>query len=322
MFRALVVTGLAALTLTGAAAALLAPGRTVVEPTAVTSLGVTGRSVVYAIDENAARTRCAAVKLWDTGTRGLWTFGESTTRICREGLSTGSGVSAVATSGRRVYWVTYGGGNIREYTLWTATPARKDPRRLADASIDVDSSERPLVLGVGSREGVPYALEDTITYVADDGRRLFRVSVGSPVVLLAAGAGPGAQRVVAALADGRVVVLSSTGATLRTLAYDPGEVKAVALALPGAVVQAGTEVRVGAQTVTLPPGALLLDFRQGRLVYAQGLQVRSRRVADATDTLLQTFPSGSRRPPLFATDAYGAAWAKATSVSWRGGPLP
>ena len=98
--------------------------------------------------------------------------------------------------------------------------------------------------------------------------------------------------------------------------------KAVALALPGAVVQAGTEVRVGTQTVTLPPGALLLDFRQGRLVYAQGLQVRSRRVADGTDTLLQTFPSGSRRPPLFATDAYGSAWAKATSVSWRGGPLP
>ena len=154
------------------------------------------------------------MKLWDTATRGLWTFGESTTRICREGLSTGSGVSSVATSGRRVFWVTFGGGNIREYDLWTATPSRKDPRRLADASSDVDSSERPLVLGAGSHEGVPYAVGDTITYVADDGRRLFRVSVGSPVGLLAAGIGPGTQRVVAALADGRVVVLSKTGASV------------------------------------------------------------------------------------------------------------
>ena len=81
-------------------------------------------------------------------------------------------------------------------------------------------------------------------------------------------------------------------------------------------------MRVGTLSVTLPPGALLLDFRQGRLVYAQGLQVRSRRVADGTDTLVQTFPSGSLRPPLFATDAYGSAWAKGASVSWRGGPLP
>jgi hypothetical protein len=321
MVRALVLTGLLALATTGAAAALLIPGRTVVEPTPVTSLGVTGRSVVYATDENATRTRCAAVKLWDTGMRALWTFGESTTRICREGLSTGSGVSAVATSGRRVYWVTFAGGNIREYTLWTATPARKSPRRLADASSDVDSSDRPLVLGSGSREGVPYAVQDTITYVADDGRRLFRESVGSPVVLLAAGSGAGAQRVVAALADGRVIVLSSTGATLRTLDYEPGEVDAVALALPGPVVQAGAQVRVGAQTVTLPQGARLLDVRQGRLVYAQGLQVRARGVADGTETLLQTFPAGSRRPPLFATDAYGSAWAKGTSLSWRGGPL-
>ena len=321
MLRALLVTSLLALAATGAAAALLTPGRTVVEPTPVTSLGVTGRSVVYATGENATRTRCAAVKLWDTGTRGLWTFGESTTRICREGLSTGSGVSAVATSGRRVYWVTFAGGNIREYTLWTATPARKSPRRLADASSDVDSAERPLVLGIGSREGVPYAVQDTVTYVADDGRRLFRVSVGSPVVLLAAGTGPGAQRVVAALADGRVVVLSATGATLRTLDYEPGEVDAVTLALPGPIVQAGTQVRVGAQTVTLPRGAQLLDARQGRLVYAQGLQVRARAVADGADTLLQAFPVGSRRPPLFATDAYGSAWAKGTSLSWRGGPL-
>ena len=319
--RSLALIGLLALTLTAAAPAVLAPGRTVTEPTPVTSLGVTGRSVVYAIGENADRTRCAAVKLWDTGTRGLWTFGESTTRICREGLSTGSGVSAVATSGRRVYWVTFGGGNIREYTLWTATPNRKDPRRLADASSDVDSTERPLVLGVGSREGVPYAVQDTITYVAEDGRRLFRASVGSPVSLLAAGAGPGAQRVVAALADGRVVVLTAAGATVRTLQYDPDEVDAVLLALPGPVVQAGTQVRVGTQTLTLPAGAQLLDFRQGRLVYAQGSQVRSRRVADGADMLLQVAPPAPPRPPLFATDAYGSAWAKGTAVSWRGGPL-
>ena len=150
--------------------------------------------------------------------------------------------------------MTYVGGNIREYDLWTATPRRTSPRRLAEASSDVDSGERPLVLGAGTREGVPYAVGATITYVADDGRRLFRVSVGSPVRLLAAGIGPGAQRVVASLADGRVVVLSKTGSVVRTSDYEPETVTAVLLALPGAIVQTGTDVRVGATTVALPAG--------------------------------------------------------------------
>ena len=81
-------------------------------------------------------------------------------------------------------------------------------------------------------------------------------------------------------------------------------------------------MRVGATTVTLPPGAPLLDYRQGRLVYAKGSQVRSRRVATSADTLLQTTPVPAGRQPLFSTDAWGSAWAKGTAVSWRGGPLP
>ena len=322
MRRLPVAIGLLSLAFSGLAFAGLAPGRTVTEPSRVTALGVTHRSVVYAVDATPDRSRCAYVRLWNTATRGLWSFGEQTTRICKEGPSTGSGISSVATSGRRVYWVTYVGGNIREYDLWTATPTRSSPRRLAEGSSDVDSGERPLVLGAGTPEGVPYAVGATITYVADDGRRLFRVSVGSPVRLLAAGIGPGAQRVVASLADGRVVVLSKTGSVIRTTEYEPETVTAVLLALPGAIVQTGADVRVGATTVALPTGSSLLDYRQGQLVYAKGSQVRARRVATSADTLVRTIPSVPGRQPLFSTDAWGSGWATGTSVSWRGGPLP
>jgi hypothetical protein len=322
MRRLPVAIGLLFLAFSGVAFAALAPGRTVTEPSRVTALGVANRSIVYAVDATPDRRRCAYVRLWNTATRGLWTLGEQTTRICKEGPSTGSGISSVATSGRRVFWVTYVGGNIREYELWTATPRRASPRRLAEASSDVDSSERPLVLGAGTGEGVPYAVGATITYLADDGRRLFRVSVGSPVRALAAGIGPGAQRVVASLADGRVVVLSKTGSVIRTSDYEPEAVSAVLLALPGAIVQTGVDVRVGTTTVSLPAGATLLDYRQGRLVYAKGSQVRSRRAATSADTLLQTIPVPPGRQPLFSTDAWGSAWANGTAVSWGGGPLP
>lgn len=321
MTRLLAVLGIVSVTATGAASAALTPGRTVTEPTRITALGVTSRTVVYAIDENDGRTRCAAVRLWNTATRALLTFGESTTRVCREGVSTGSGIAGVATSGTRVFWTTFVGGNTRESTLWTATPGRRSPRRLADASTDADADERPLVLGPGTDAGVAYAVRDTVTYVADDGRRLFRVAVGSPVRVLAAGIGPGQQRVVAALADGRVVVLSATGTTVRTIDDVPADVEVVLLALPGPVLQAGAEVRVGARTVTLPDGARLLDFRQGALVYAQGNRVRARRVSDGADTLLRVVPTPAGRAPLFSTDAWGSAWASGGAVSWRGGPL-
>jgi hypothetical protein len=98
-------------------------------------------------------------------------------------------------------------------------------------------------------------------------------------------------------------------------------VTAVALALPGAIVQAGTTVHVGPEAVGLPPGAALLDFRQGSIVYAKGSQVRSRHVTSGADSLLRIIPVRSWGRPLFATDAWGSAWASGSSVSWRSGPL-
>ena len=307
--------------MSGAAGAVLQPGRTVENPSSVSALGVAHRSVVYAVRETRDLKRCAYVALWDTAGRGLWRLGSSTTRICTEGLSTGSGISQVATSGRRVFWVTYAGGNFRDETLWTATPTRSTPRRLADATSDVDADARPIVLGPGTVEGVPYATGRTVTFVADNGARLFRVTLPSEVRLLAAGAGPGAAKVVASLADGSVVMLSRTGATLRTSTYEPGSVTAVTLALPGSIVQAGTTIHVGSRAVTLPSGAAMLDFRQGQIVYAKGSRVRARHVASGADSLLRVIPVRSWETPLFATDAWGSAWASGSSVSWRSGPL-
>ena len=319
----LLVLGLALLTLaaSGAAAAVIQPGRTIANPSAISALGVASRSVVYAVRENDDRTRCAYVVLWDTASKGLWRLGESTTRVCTEGPSTGSGISQVATSGRRAFWVTYVGGNFRDQTLWTATTTRPTPRRLADATSEVDSGATPLVLGPGTREGVPYATGRTVTYVADSGARLFRVILPSDVRLLSAGIGPGTARVVASLADGSVVTLSKTGAVLRTDTYDPKAVTAVGLALSGAIVQVGQTVRVGSGTATLPARGALLGFRQGQIVYAKGSQVRALRPATGEDVLLRTIPVRPWERPLFSTDAWGSAWASGTTVSWRSGAL-
>jgi hypothetical protein len=309
-----------ALALPASAGALLTPGRAVANAAPVTALSVTGRSVVYAVGRT--KESCGTVRLWDTATRGLWTFGARTIVGCEEGFSGGFGISQVATSGRRVFWVTNVGGNITDWQLWTATPTRPTPRRLAFASSDTDGPAA-IVLGAGTREGAPYAVGDTVTYVSDTGARLFRATLGSPVRLLTAGTGPGTARVIASLADGRVVLLSKTGEVLRTGTYAPGAVRAVALALAGPLVQAGNAVQVGlgGADVALPTGALMLDYRQRAIVYRRGMQVRKLHVVTGADTLLQVVPIRPWQPMLFSTDSWGSAWAEGAAVSWRSGPL-
>jgi len=308
----------ALLTLPGSAAAVLTPGRTVANAAPVTALSVTGRSVAYAIGRTKAS--CGTVRLWDIATGGLRTFGSKTIVGCEEGFSGGFGIAQVATSGRRVLWVTNVGGNITDYQLWTASPTRPTPLRLAFASSETGGPSA-IVLGNGTRDGVPYAVGGTVTYVADDGSRVFRTDLGSPVRLLAACSGPGPSSVAAALADGRIVTLSRTGQVVATDRPGPGALTALGLAPVGAVVQVGSTVTGGPTTTMLPARGLMLDYRQGTVVYRSGTQVRARVVSSGADSLLQAVAVKPWQPLLFSTDSLGSAWARGATVNWRSGPL-
>ena len=78
------LAALGAVVLTGTAAALLTPGRSVANAAPVSALSVTGSSVAYAVGRTKAD--CGTVRLWDTGSRGLWTFGSSDDRRLRGGV--------------------------------------------------------------------------------------------------------------------------------------------------------------------------------------------------------------------------------------------
>ena len=324
MRRLVVIAALlGSLVLSAGALGVLTPGRTVTNAAPVTALSVTGRSVVWAVGATGAS--CGSVRLWDTGTRGLWTFGERTIVGCTEGPSGGFGISSVSTSGRRAFWLTHIGGNT---TDWQLVDRDSDAQVAAPARVRLvghgrAGRDRPRSGDARRRARTPWAAPSR--YVSDSGARLFRTTLDSPVRLLTAGTGPGTARVLASLADGRVVLLSGTGSVLRTDDYEAGTVRAIALALAGPLVQVGTTVSVGptpgGTKVTLPPGALMLDQRQRAIVYRKGAQVRSRHIATGADTLLQVIPIRPWQPMLFSTDSWGSAWAKGRAVSWRSGPL-
>jgi hypothetical protein len=99
--------------------------------------------------------------------------------------------------------------------------------------------------------------------------------------------------VAAFVAGGRCYVLSPAGSVQHTYTFAPGSVQEFALAGVGLVVQlAGgpVEIRRGAavvRTSRLPPGARMLDYAEGILLYRLGLQVRARRVSTGKDRLLR-----------------------------------
>ncbi|HXG76618.1 MAG TPA: hypothetical protein VNJ53_08615, partial [Gaiellaceae bacterium] len=199
---------LAAALALAAAAAAQRPSASFDAPARVLALGQTGRQVVVAV--GATRRQCPHVELWRAGSSTRVRF-RSTLPACRDLPSTGQGIPAVAVATTRVLWLTYTGGNLRDWTLWTATPTRRTPRRLRFVERDVDAPA-PIVLGPGTAAGVPYAVDREVVYLGDDGRARFRTTLAAPVRALAAHAhGRDGVVVAALLADGSVVGLDRSG---------------------------------------------------------------------------------------------------------------
>jgi hypothetical protein len=306
---------LALLTATATAGAVNAPGRTQTRAAPITDLALTHASIAFVV--GATRRDCDHVELWNPDRKGTWRFGRP--RPCGDATSTGSGIWDVGAATRRVLWIRYTGGNIREWSLLTATTTRKTPRLLRFVARDVDAPP-PIVLGQGVPEGIPYAVDRQVTFLGDNGVAVFRWTAPTSVVGLDAGSswGAGGARVAALLDDGSLVLLSGTGQVLRTLEFAPGSVRAFQLAGVGPVVQVGREVqRSGAfdDTALLPPGALMLGYRQGRIMYRLGRTVFTQgfRAGDRAQ-LLPRFPTNR---VLVALDNHGLAWATGRSVHWK-----
>jgi hypothetical protein len=315
---------LAAALLTGALAAtaegVTTRGRTRIEHAPIVALSVTGRSVTYAVGDNASKTDCAHVYLWRTagGPTGKWRYGKPTEEPCIEGLSTGSGISAVAMSAERSLWIQYAGGNLRDWQLYTATRTTTKPRQLAFVEQDVELPS-PIVVGQGTLAAVPYAVKQTVTYLGDDGAAVFKWTAPASVRLLAAGHGPGGAQVAAVLDSGVVDLLSGSGKVVRSYTYSPGAVTAVSLAPAGLVVQTGTTIAIrnGARitTLALPKGAKMFGYGEGRVYYSLTGSLHARKVSSGVDSPLVAPRLGRSAIGSFAT-AGGFAWAIGNQISW------
>ena len=106
-------------------------------PARVTALELDSSFIAYAVGRSAHD--CNRVFVWNLASRGVTKLGRKTN--CEQ-TSTGNSIAAVSVAGKRVLWVHYAGGNIREWSLWTATTTKPSPLRLRFVSRDVDAPRR------------------------------------------------------------------------------------------------------------------------------------------------------------------------------------
>ena len=311
-----------ALMLAGGAEAL-SPTRTIATTLPIRDLALTGRSVAYVADSAPDQLRCARIGLWNTATNRRYVF--DAREQCRELTSTGQGVWDVAVATKRLLWITYGGGNIREWTLWTATTTRRTPRRLGFVARDVDAPP-PIVIGPGFHDRLPYAVDREVVLLSDDGRAIFKTTVPSPVRLIAAGPGPPGCVVAVFVASGALLCLDRAGAVTPSTAHPTKSVKALGVLLSGAAIQVGNEVAVvapGAQeapSMPLPRGATMIDVAQERIVWERAGDLGATTIA--TDMAVRLVDGSPARPVLGQLSPVGLAWAQGRVLRWRAGRLP
>ena len=267
-----------ALLLAFAAAAGAATARERQAAGPLSSVAVAGVDLAYA-DEY--RHGCHEVRLWNVATR-------SDRRIashCFVSTSTGSGIAdAIATQGRAL-WLTYTGGNIREWSLWTKGGATK-ARRIAFLPADVDGPP-PVILGSVWEGSLPYATGRTIIVLAPNGSRRFTYTAADRVVFLSAHS----RGYAAVLANGSVLTLSPAGKLIKERQFAPGAVQSAVLAAAGLIVEtaAGLEINGAAsvRTVPLPANARFLGYSEGIAAYGLGRELRLRRLANGQDRLFR-----------------------------------
>jgi hypothetical protein len=273
----------------------------------VTALDETSQSIGAGIAWSPGS--CERVVLWLPWENARWTF--HLPGAC-PATSTGRGISAVAALEERVLFLSYVGGNTREWRLWTATTTSPRPRLLRSASADADAPS-PIVVGNAGDEGMPYAVGRDVVVLGPYGRRVLTWRAPGIVTSLSEAAG----LVAAVLADGRVVLIrTADGSELFRVSASGQRVLAARPIANAVVVQtpAGLTLYRPKSSLHLgvPAHARLAGDFDEQLVYVLGHEIRMYAHRTGKDVLVRHVD----RPGVVDADRRGLAWSTGQRLCW------
>jgi hypothetical protein len=284
---ALLALGFLVLSAGGSGAASAPPLLRLTGP--VKELAADGGRVAVLLQTSSQRCTRGRVAVWQPSTRSLAPIGASP---CSESLSTGAGIYSVAFAGTRVAYVQFGGGNIRELELRSATLAQRRPVTIASASFGLDESSGTYI-GRVAGDGALLAFDwwNLCPACASDARpqpdrsAVWRIAAGGTAC---PNAGLGALRrcAVVQAGFGDLRLLSVAGGSLALLQPDGS----VAVSSPSGVASATIPFAAG----ELRAARLDTDGRTLAALVVSGGR-NALRVYDAAGGLMRTFPLPAAR---------------------------
>jgi hypothetical protein len=272
LVRALVV--LLAAVLVGQASAASAVPRPYPRPGPVGTVATSGFDIAYAM---ALPRGCNEVHVWSS--RGT---DRRIARQCFESTSTGSGIASVAYTRGRALWLSYTGGNFREWMLWTKGAGKA--RRLGFEAVPVEDPA-PFVVAQSSEWALAYAQGERIVAFDERGRRLFAYDAGSRVVSLTTQQ----YGVGAVLESGRAIGLAYDGKLVATRDFAAREAQVAELTVQGLLVKTRTQVVLNAKSFAVPAGSRWQGFASGTFAYAVGNALYLGRISDGEQALVRRF---------------------------------
>src|SRR3712207_2534086 len=184
MSQTATVMALLAVCVAASVAGAAPPPQAVTSPGPVAAIGFDNPSVAYAVERTALA--CDHVRVWNRSNGKIARLGAMS--ACDVG-STGSGIARLAIARTRALWLSYTGGNIREWLLFTATPTRPKPRQLAYLTGEPEDPS-PIVLGDAdsSRFGdyLPYGIGNAVVVLTSTGRRAHTYRASARVTAVSA----------------------------------------------------------------------------------------------------------------------------------------
>jgi hypothetical protein len=295
-----------ALLLSGAASS--APGDVSTPRDApILGIAVAGSMVAATLDQGAVE--CWHGELWNAATNKATHLGK------KVACDAPGGIRGPAIVGRRAVWATNVGGNLRDWTVWTATSTSPTPKALAKVS-SVDASDPdPVVIGKAGAGIVAYAVGASVTALRENGSTAWKLTAPATATLITSG-DPYSQGVEVTsifTAGGGAVVVDASGKVLTNGTSDG----LTALCMPvggGMMGQKATTLAVIGQpvkTFALPANARLVGCVPDVAIYRVGAKVSGLRISTGKTAQLLT---GTK---VVAISPKGLAWATGSTLHWR-----
>jgi hypothetical protein len=276
----------------------------------ILGVAVAGTFVAAALDQG--KTECFHAELWNAVSNKVTHFGKKVTCQAPGGIR---GPSVIAN---RAVWATNVGGNLRDWTVWTATTTAPVPKALATVQGADASGPDPVTIGRSGAGIVAYAVGTKITALRANGSTAWVQTAQAPVRLLATGDTPGKPGVTLAISrDDSVIVVDAAG-NIITKGTGAGVTDECLLG-EGVVGQTdGFIINTSTNPPTkfpVPKQAKLLDCAAGIVIYRVGSSIRGIRLATGKTAKLVTGPK--KGLIVAAISPKGLAWAIGPTLHWR-----